>query len=41
MTNKWNPRYGQMCQELFAYLMNERKAMGTYVDVGCRDKQAT
>ena len=34
---KWKPRYAQMCQDLFAYLMLEKKTNLTYVDVGCRD----
>ena len=34
---KWNPRYGQLCQDLFAYLMLERKPNGYFVDFGCRD----
>lgn len=34
---KWNPKYSQLCQDLFAYLMIEGKAEGYYVDVGCRN----
>ena len=41
MSSKWKPRYGQLCQGLFAYLMNERKPGGTYIDVGCRDPYRT
>ena len=41
MSAKWEPRYGQLCQGLFAYLMNERKPRGTYIDVGCRNPYRT
>lgn len=41
MSSSWKPRHGQLCQGLFAYLMNERKEAGTYIDVGCRDPYRT
>ena len=41
MKKKWNPRYGQLCQDLFAYIMSDRKTRGVYVDVGCREPRKT
>lgn len=41
MNNKWKPKYSQLCQDLFAYLMLERKTNCTYIDVGCRDPYVT
>ena len=41
MSSKWKSRYGQLCQGLFAYLMNEKKPGGTYIVVGCRDPYRT
>ena len=35
--SKWEPRYAQLCQDLFAYLMIEGKQNGYYIDVGCRN----
>jgi hypothetical protein len=35
--SKWQPRYAQLCQDLFAYIMIEGKRDGYYIDVGCRN----
>tara|TARA_R100000231_G_scaffold134654_1_gene108421 strand:- start:741 stop:1409 length:669 start_codon:yes stop_codon:yes gene_type:complete len=37
LMSKWSPRYAQLCQDLFPYLLTNGKKNGFYVDFGCRD----